>query len=306
MIELLMATYNGEKFIAEQIESLLNQSFQDFKVLIHDDGSTDKTVQIIKEYVEKYPGKIIFVEDNIKTGGAKNNFQHLLEMSTEKYVMLCDQDDYWEKEKIEKAIEIIKKSEKESDMPILCHGDLKVADGELNIKSMSMFDMQKLDKRKKELRDLLVQNNVTGCTVIMNRALVKKCREMPKEAIMHDWWYGLVAAAFGKVEYIGDAGIKYRQHGNNTEGAKNLKNPIYLLRKLFDRKNVKRTLQETYRQAKAFNEIYGGSMEKEKKEILDAYISMENKGKLKKYRIIKKYGFMKSGMARKLGYILFL
>lgn len=308
MIEILMATYNGENFIEEQLKSIENQDYKEWKLLIRDDGSTDQTMEIVRRFCGKHPQKVTVIEDKSEKKGSKYNFHTLLKASEAEYIMFCDQDDIWEKDKVSSAykhMEHIQKKYNEKT-PILCHSDLKVTDSKLNIINDSMFDMQKMNRRKKKFRDYLVQNNVTGCTVIMNRALAQLCKEMPDEAIMHDWWYALIAAAFGKVCYMGEGHILYRQHGNNTEGAKNLKSPVYLLKKLFDRKEVKRTLGLTYRQAEAFRNQYADKMDKEVKEIADAYISLENMGKLKKYRMIKKYGFMKSGLARKIGYLFFI
>ena len=97
MIYILLATYNGEEYIKEQIESLLHQTYQHWTLIIHDDNSSDNTVNIIKEYVKKYPEKIIFIDDDISTGGAKENFAYLLNKIDKNfdYLMFCDQDDVW-------------------------------------------------------------------------------------------------------------------------------------------------------------------------------------------------------------------
>ena len=308
MIDILMATYNGEKYLRQQIDSILNQSFTDWRLIIRDDGSHDNTLSIINEYTENHKDKIILLSDNEKSCGAKYNFFCLIKNSLSEYVMLADQDDVWEKDKVKHAYDNIVKMEGQVPdyTPVLLYGDLKVTDSSLNIVSRSMFQMQKLDGSKNEFRDYLVQNNVTGCTVIFNSHLRKMCSLMPENAIMHDWWLALIAAAFGRTFYMKDNDILYRQHGNNTEGAKNLKSPVYLLKKLFNRSEVKATLINTYNQAEAFKEIFGKNLDEKNKEIIDAYISLKNSGKLKKYRIIKKYGFMKSGLARKLGYILYI
>lgn len=308
MIDILMAVYNGEKYLTQQLDSILNQSFADWTLFIRDDGSSDGTPSIVDKYVSLYPGKIVKLTSANGAGGSKYNFYELLKNSSADYIMFADQDDVWEKDKVKEAYNRIIEEEKRigSGKPVLCHSDLRVADGELNIVSDSMFKMQKLDSGKNGLNDYLVQNNVTGCTVIINKTLKEMCRNMPKEAIMHDWWLALIAAAFGKVCYIEKTYILYRQHGNNVVGSKNLKSPIYLLKKLFNRAEVKETLEKTYAQAKAFLSEYETELSSEQKDIVEAYISLKKPGKLKKYAVIKKYGFMKSGLARKLGYLLFI
>ena len=262
MIDILMATYNGEKYIKEQLDSILKQSHNEWRLLIHDDGSTDNTVDLVREYATKYPEKIRFVEDNVRTGGAKNNFFHLMKLSEAEYIMLADQDDIWMPDKVALAYNAILQKETKYgvDMPIMCHSDLKVVDADLKLLDESFFAMQKLDSNKNGFKDILVQNNITGCTAIFNRALNMLCSSMPDEAIMHDWWLGLIASAFGKVFYMDDKAIQYRQHDNNTEGAKNLKSPKYLMKKLLNKQEITESIHKTYIQAEKFYEEYADKL----------------------------------------------
>jgi glycosyltransferase involved in cell wall biosynthesis len=110
-VQILLATYNGARFLREQLDSLFNQTFQDFTVLIRDDGSTDNTVQIIEEYNQKFPNKITLLEDSFKNVGATQNFGILLENATADYIFFCDQDDIWVKHKIEKSLQKIQSLE---------------------------------------------------------------------------------------------------------------------------------------------------------------------------------------------------
>ncbi len=308
MIEILMAVYNGENFIAKQIESILWQEQKDWKLLIHDDGSTDGTVSIAEEYQQKYPDKIQILQDGICTGGAKHNFMHLLKHSKAPYVMFADQDDVWQENKVKEAYKKIREMETlyGTNTPLLVHGDLKVVDEKLDLIDSSMFSMQKLEGKRNQLADFLVQNNVTGCTVIMNRALIRLCNEMPGDAIMHDWWLALIAAAFGKVGFMEEACIFYRQHAHNTEGAKNLKDIRYSLEKVFQKKEIRNTLELTYRQAECFQKIFGKDLTKEQSDMVDAYVRLRNMTKTEKFKTIKKYGFRKSGVVRQLGYLFYL
>lgn len=306
MIDIIMATYNGEKYIREQLDSIISQSYKKWKIIIHDDGSCDNTVDIIKDYAQKYPEKIKYIDDNVKTGGAKNNFAYLLNFVTSDYIMFSDQDDVWENNKVEKAIKTIKSMERKyGDIPVLVHGDLMVVDSELNLINSSMFKMQKLNKKKSSFRDLLVQNNITGCTVIINKKLAEMGKNIPKEAIMHDWWLALIAAAFGKIGFMDNAGILYRQHENNTEGAKNIGSLKYITKKIANKTEIRNTLMLTYMQAEAFIERFGEKLELKNLGEAKAYISMKDADKIKKYSIILGYGFMKSGLIRKIGYLLY-
>ena len=308
MIDILMAVYNGEKYLEEQLESIINQSFSKWQLIIHDDGSKDSSLAIIQKYEKKYPEKIKAIYDDMKFGSSKDNFVHLMKYSKADYVMFADQDDVWEKDKVKHSYMTIRKLETKmpAGLPILVHGDLEVVNEHLETVSASLFQMQKLDYKKSKFKDYLVQNNVTGCTIIINKILKELCCDMPKEAIMHDWWLALTASAFGCVYGINKSDIKYRQHENNVEGAKNLHSPVYLAKKVCNKKEIKETLWRTYSQAEAFFYMYKKKLDNNTKKMLLAYISLNKGTKLYKYKIILKYGFMKSGFIRKLGYLLYI
>lgn len=302
-----MATYNGEKYIREQINSILQQTYKDIRLIIHDDGSSDNTVAIVKEYVDANPDTIVYVEDGIKTGGAKNNFHHLFSYSNSEYIMFADQDDIWKASKVESALNAIMDKEKiHGKKPLLGYSDLVVVDAELKVINQSFFDMQNLVEDKNCLNNLLVQNIVTGCTCIFNRELLEMCNEMPKEAIMHDWWLALVAAAFGDVFLMDDKYILYRQHGNNTEGAKDCKNISYIMKQMFNPKAITTAINATFEQAVAFEKIYGEKLDGKNKEILNKYITIKHLSKLKRIKSLKENGFEKNGFMKKMVQKLFV
>ena len=124
-VAILMATYNGEKYLSEQIESIINQTFTDWVLYIHDDGSTDGTLEIIKKYVKIYPKKIILIQGE-RTGGAKFNFFSLMDKVTAEYIMFSDQDDWWLPDKINKTLEkCIKIENGQKDTPVVVFTDFK-------------------------------------------------------------------------------------------------------------------------------------------------------------------------------------
>ncbi len=222
MIDILLATYNGEKYISEQIDSLLNQTYQNWILIVHDDGSSDNTIEILKKYVLKYPKKIILIEDGIKTRGAKNNFSHLLSFSTSKYIMFCDQDDVWLNDRIELFHKAMLESVKKyGNIPIVVFSDLIVVDDKLNIINDSMIKYQRLNPEiAKSFEMLKCQNVITGCAMMVNKKALELSVPIPKDALMHDWWIGLMTAKYGKNIFLDTATILYRQHSNNTVGFK--------------------------------------------------------------------------------------
>ena len=132
MVEILLATYNGKKYLKQQLDSLLNQTFEDFKIIIRDDSSKDKTMDIIMEYKEKYPEKIKVIEDDVKCGSSVSNFMQLIKHATAPYIMFCDQDDYWLPNKIEISLKKMRQEENDKNKPILIYTDYKVVDSNLN------------------------------------------------------------------------------------------------------------------------------------------------------------------------------
>lgn len=202
-----MSTYNGEKYLEEQIESLLRQTYPHIEILIRDDGSTDDTISILKRYEERCENIRIFLEKNV---GVTRSFFELLAKSDADYIAFCDQDDIWLEEKVERAVEKLRGIEE----PALYCSNKILIDSEANVI---------LDNHKKMLRpgfgNAVIECICTGCTALMNRKLAENIREhMPGHAILHDWWCYLVACYVGQVVFDEEAYIWYRQHENNVVG----------------------------------------------------------------------------------------
>jgi glycosyltransferase involved in cell wall biosynthesis len=298
-IIIILSTYNGERYLKEQLDSLYNQTYQNFKIIVRDDGSTDTTLEILKAYnLEIMPSN-----ENL---GAKGNFNALLEYALQKedsdYFMFCDQDDVWMEDKIEKTLKLMKEIEYK-DKAVLIHTDLSVVDESLNIIDNSFWDYQKLNPNYKLLSNLLIQNNITGCTMMINRSLVKLSFPIPDSAIMHDWWLGLVASEFGVIEYIDEPIILYRQHENNDTGAKK-HNFSYMKKNFFKLIKKDMELHKYHRQASSFLDIYKDMLSAEKMVMLNDFIHIEDKSKFKRIYTLWKYKFIKQGFFRNIGLFL--
>jgi len=221
LIDILLSTYNGEKFLPEQLDSILNQTENNWRLLIRDDDSDDSTLEILQLYCNQHPKKIFLIDDIIKSNlGPCKSFNILMQKSTAPYVMFCDQDDIWDPEKIEVMLKHFKEMEEAllPETPLLLHSDMEVVDSSLVTISHSFIKLNKLDMQKTSINDLIMRNNITGCAMICNKLLIDLALPMPLDAIMHDWWLALVAAEFGKIKYIPQPLIKYRQHDNNYYG----------------------------------------------------------------------------------------
>ena len=218
-VAILLATYNGEKYLADQIESIRNQTFSNYNVYMHDDGSNDKTAEILRAYCLK-DDRFHLIEGPT-FGDAKDNFFFLMRcIGNEEYIMFCDQDDYWLPEKIEKSLDTIRIVEKKTDVACI-YSDLLVVDENLNTISSSFYSYSGKNPHNNKLQSLLMSNVVVGCTMMINRNLLNKSIENVDQDLlfMHDWWIALIAAASGQLVYINEPLLKYRQHCNNVVGA---------------------------------------------------------------------------------------
>ena len=216
-VDILLATYNGEKYLREQIDSILNQTHKEFRLLISDDGSTDSTREILEEYKNKDSRiEVFFQENNL---GVVKNFEFLLEKVEAKYYMFSDQDDIWKESKIEKSL---KKIEEGFD---LVYSDLEVVDEELNVIYKSYWKLKGIYNKIKKYNNfesLYLNNFVTGCTMISRKELINKFLPLPNTSkyVLHDYWISLILSQEGKISYIEEPLIKYRQHKNNKVGSK--------------------------------------------------------------------------------------
>ena len=223
-IAILMGTYNGDAYLSEQIDSILNQTFTEWHLYVHDDGSTDNTQALLQQYASQQPAKITILNYEPQ-GGACKNFLSLLAKIDATYYMFCDQDDVWFSDKIEKTYARMRTLEEKTEgLPIIVHTDLYVVDAKLNMLSTSFIkDQHIMIDRIRSFADYAATNTVTGCTMLFNMA-AKQCMKRPyNKAIMHDAWICLsVAAHRGVIDFINEPLIKYRQHGNNTLGANDI------------------------------------------------------------------------------------
>lgn len=252
MIQILLATYNGAKYLEAQLDSLLAQTCMRWTLIAHDDGSTDHTLDILHAYQGRYPDVINILEDGIAFGNPRDNFIHLLAASTAEYVMFCDQDDVWSPKKIEKTFNKMQALESlHPSLPIVLHTDLEVVDETLFSIAPSMFEYQGLDKSINSLLQILAKGSVTGCTMMLNRQAVAVSLPILPSAIMHDWWIAaMVIKHHGLVEFIDEPLIQYRQHGKNSVGAK--KNSlIQIVRRAYNYIINPEALLESWNQARS-------------------------------------------------------
>ena len=237
-IVILLSAYNGEDYLAEQLDSLLKQTYSNFIIIIRDDASTDSTEQIINHYEERNQGKIHKLSGINSNVGPGSSFGLLIKYAIKEkialglsrlYMMLCDQDDIWIEEKLEiQMLAMLNAERKSPDAPVIVHSDLKVVDESKEVIAESFVEYQGLEVERNKFTNIVISNLVTGCTTLFNEELAQIALPIPGNAIMHDWWLALIASAFGRVIHIDMPLVEYRQHKNNTIGAKEFtKTQIY-------------------------------------------------------------------------------
>lgn len=231
MIDILLSTYNGEKYLREQIESIIRQTETNWNIVIRDDGSTDNTVQIITDYANRYPGKIQLSPSSGYNVGVIKSFEMLLSESENQYIMFCDQDDIWLPNKISISLAALQLQERKNSLhtPILIHTDLTVIDENKNIIDESFWHYANIRPSvlNRNLKFLSICNSATGCTIMMNKACKSVVLPYPPTILMHDSWMASAVCQNGIIQSIPTPTIMYRQHGSNTLGAnKYTHNPI--------------------------------------------------------------------------------
>ncbi len=297
-IAILMATYNGEKYICQQIDSILSQTCKDWELYIHDDGSTDNTIAVVESYVEKYPNKIHLI-DGKSTGGAKYNFFYMFGQVEAPYYMTCDQDDVWLDKKIELTYDKMLTIENKADVPCLVYTELRVVDSELNTIADTISGYQSLDCHKRTINQFILQNSVTGCTMMVNRALRDKMLRITDidNTIMHDWWAALVAAQFGKTAFIDEPTILYRQHGDNSLGALGINKFSYIVRRVWQKKQIQESMRLGRLQAREFAKTYNLPADS----LAVRYAALEGKSRRVRQRFYKENDMYKTGTMSRLG-----
>ena len=221
-VEILLAAYNGEKYIDEQINSIRAQSYKNWILSINDDGSTDATITILKS-IARDEERIYLKSLSSNHHGAAGNFLALLADSSAPYIMFCDQDDIWHANKIDLEMDAITAAETlyGADTPLLVFTDSSIVDKELKVVNPSRASTVPFKSDDVTLAQLMVGNVAQGCSMLINRPLVEKMlmHPLPDVFIMHDYWAIVLAKIFGKIKFLPTSTLDYRQHETNVIGA---------------------------------------------------------------------------------------
>jgi hypothetical protein len=312
-VEILLATFNGDRFLNEQIDSILAQDYKNIRISARDDGSSDNTVAILNQYASRYPDRFRILPSNRGTGNAKFNFLRLIEASTADYICFSDQDDVWLPDKVSKTQIEMQRLESlwGKDAPLLVFTDLKVVDDKLTITQESFWAHMRIDPGSIDnFALMLVQSVVTGCTAMVNRGLLDLSLQLPEEASMHDRWVALLASAMGKSGAVKTPTVLYRQHDQNVLGAAAPTRTRSLLQSLWRPAVLQKHAAQwmaSQRQAVALFRLHAPELTAEKRKLLEAYLRCErSRNPFVRIALFLRYGFYYAGIMPNLLTILHL
>lgn len=294
-VAILMSTYNGEKYLKEQIKSLQKQTFENWELFIRDDGSTDETISVIND-IQGKDLRIHFIDDKKVQLRPMKSFLYLLSKVSADYYFFCDQDDYWLPKKLDWMLKM-----GNLNKPQLVYCGLKCVDQ--NLKPVNNDFENMMGKIWGQSR--FIGNDMPGCVMMINaklRDIVVSYTKTYEGIIMHDWWIALVAQTFGTIEFLNKKLILYRQHGNNSIGAG--KNGS-LIKKVLQRgvvKKQKKLVYQTYNQSVAFYNTFKDQLSENNKVFLKDFINSPKKGASYRSKLFKKYKLKGTSKIRLLAY----
>lgn len=303
-VGIVMAAYNSERFIGEQLESILSGTYQNIHIYVRDDGSTDNTPAIVKEYEEKYPVQVQLVRNEVNGGLVKNFLTGVME-AKEDYIMFCDHDDVWLPDKVRVTLEAMKKAESEAmseNLPVVVFTDNTIVDGELKPLGGSFYERSHFDFKQMGLSYMLMENKLIGCTMMINKALKDKITVLPEHARVHDWWIALIASAFGRIVFVDEQTMLYRQHGSNEIGNRSFFKYVTDAATSLQKQKEKVILTE--RQAEEFLQIYNTMLNGEQKELVRQFACLNEYSFFRRKALVIKNKYLKSGIVRNIGVLL--
>ena len=306
-IDVCLACYNGGRYLPALLASLRAQDEPSFRVLMQDDGSTDDTPALLAA-AQAADARFIPAAEQGRHLGAVGNFLSLIRQSDAPYTALCDQDDVWHADKLSACRAAMARAEAEygSDTPLLVHSDAALVDADGAPLHPSFFAHQGWDGSTVTLAPLLVQNNVTGCTLLMNAPLRRlvAAHGTPEAMFMHDWFIALTAAAFGQIVFLPRALVDYRQHGTNVMGASKGGQLARFARALSLPRQVRERIALTYRHTRAFAASYP-ALPDEARHVIDAYLTLPETPKLTRWRTLRRLGCLMQSPLTRLAQLLF-
>lgn len=283
-IDILMSTYNGAKYLREQLDSILIQSVSNWNLFIRDDGSVDDTVIIIEEYIAK-DSRIKFIRDNKLCGSAQSNFMELLNYSLAEFVFFCDQDDIWMEDKIEIMLKFIEQKDNNVPQVVFSDGYLYYGEKENSISNL-------LYARPKRLKDTLFCNGgIHGSLSIFNAVMRNKMKYQIEYVAMHDHLLTLIGCAYQTIDYLERPTFYYRQHSDNL--TPHISTTFFSRIRTFFSENSKLPVVHTshYEGVKSFYKAFKDELLANDRSLCELYINYPSKNAFVRFFSILRNGF---------------
>ena len=281
--DVILAVWNGELYLPAMLESLLSQTTCDFNVLVRDDGSRDRSLEILEKYKPKFDSRLSIITGE-PSGSATANFGILLRETKADYVLFADQDDVRKPEKVELTLRSLKEAEAKygKSTPIYFATDIEVVNKDLQPISSSYWKWKRLNPSMMgKLSQSLICVSIQGMASGINRALVDLANPVSAKAISHDWWAQLIAAAMGKVICDPTTTALYRVHGGNASIPKQVGVVPYLKLGL-DANFLRRGLGRRIEQANALADALAGRIPPDKLKIIRRFARLQSQGFLRR------------------------
>lgn len=270
LVTVIMSTFNGEKYLAEQIDSILGQDYPDLKLVVRDDGSTDGTLELLDGYAAAHDSIKAYKGENV--GLVRSFFAGLEQIDPEsEYVSFADQDDVWHQDKIRRAVRMM--DEENPSIPLMYFSERNYCDEKLQNPKPS-----RLSKRSVRFGLSLFDNVCAGNTIVINRAMLRMLmRSNPDDIYYHDWWMELLASCFGKVIYDSAPTLEYRRLDESVSpsGKKGVALLSYRIHEYFGSDRF----ESIANQNQSFMKTFGAQMSQENNDLLRKFTT---EGRLKK------------------------
>lgn len=287
-VNILMSTYNGQQFLAEQIRSIQDQTYTDWTLLVRDDGSSDKTREILQDFASQDSRIRLIDVKETKNLGVIKSFHRLVHYEQADYYFFSDQDDVWLPDKL--AVSLQEAQSYPTDQPLMVYMDLTVVDQDLQVMTESMIRSQSHHANTQLVQEL-TENTVTGGVAMINHSLANLWSRT-EDILMHDWYLALLASAFGTLVFIDKPGELYRQHAANVLGARTLSKrfkkwirPHILFKVYWD------LIKNSQKQASLLLEL---PLSPSDRELVEAFVSIMDKPMFERFKVLKQYGLRKN------------
>ena len=225
-VQVVLATWNGARFLEAQLQSLWEQQHRPQRLLVFDDGSSDATPALLQRWQQRHPGWIQCLPPLPRRLGPSGAFQQLLQATSAPYVALCDQDDRWHPKRLSTGLQrlqaVEQASPRGSEQPLLLHSDAELINVHGDAIGERLWQRHRVSGHPPALWQLAMRNQVTGCTILCNRALLQQALPLPTAALMHDWWLALIACRHGGLLSCPEPLLQHRRHHANASGPQSL------------------------------------------------------------------------------------